>query len=483
MSYTGVTVASLLTVELVFFGALGIVLAILLNSGFMQAQLIEAVAIDYTPTLRFYLAQTPPDREGIANWLDRLGAVGNATVPLSFDATDEMLVVGSDGTLLGVRPPDLLGSGQIGQPLDFQAIPELAAPLQAALAGEEDVELLYTRARPGEKVAMTIPIWDEAHVQVLGVLAGLAEVPTLRSSLGDLLPILGVSLLLFTLIAAFAGAVFGFVAAREPVQRLEHLSEATLAWSGGDFSVLVDDPHQDELGQLARRLNEMARQLQHLLDTRRELAIVEERNRLARELHDSAKQQAFAAAAQISTVRTLLKNDPQAAEAHAEEVERLIYDLRQELTTLIQELRPAALEGKGLAAAIRDYATDWARQTGVVLDVRVRGERSLPLDIEQALFRIGQEALANVVRHSEASKAEIALIYTPDRIILTVSDNGRGFDAKGEHRGFGLSSMQQRAESIAGYLTVESVLTKGTTITCTVPLGQTKDNGGEEPHG
>ena len=78
--------------------------------------------------------------------------------------------------------------------------------------------------------------------------------------------------------------------------------------------MIVDDPSGDELGQLAQRLNEMSQQLQRLLETRRELAVVEERNRLARDLHDSAKQQAFAAAAQISAARKLIKSDPAAAE-------------------------------------------------------------------------------------------------------------------------------------------------------------------------
>jgi signal transduction histidine kinase len=437
-------------------------------------QLIETASADYAPPLRFYLAQTPPDQAGIADWLENVGPASSATLPLTFQATEKMLVVGSDGRTLGVKPPDLLGSDPIGQPLDPLAVPGLAAPLQAALAGEEDIDQLYTLAKPGDKIVMTVPIWDGAHGQVLGVLVAMGEMPTIMTVVGDMLPILGVSLLFFTLVAGLAGTLYGFLAARGPVRRLNRLAEATLAWSQGDFNVSVDDPSKDELGQLAHRLNDMARQLQHLLEARRELAVLEERNRLAGDLHDSAKQQAFAAAAQVSAARALLKRDPEAAEAHIEETERLIYDLRQELTSLVQELGPAALEGKGLASAVREYAGDWSRQNGILLEVRVQGERSLPLDIEQGVFRIVQEALANVARHSQASSAEIKLVYSNDEITLSVTDDGRGFDVDGAGRGFGLSSMGERAEALGGTLTVESAPGEGTSVSCSVPLNDAR---------
>jgi NarL family two-component system sensor histidine kinase LiaS len=482
LSYTAVTVAALLVVELVLLGALGILLMVLLNSGYLPAQLIEAASGSYAPALRFYLDQTPPDQEGISLWLERVGVASSANIPLSFDATDEMLVVGRDGTLLAARPADLLGDDQIGRPLDAAAIPGLANTLKAALAGDENAEHLYTRDQATDNFVMAVPIWDEAHEQVLGALAGMAPAPTVTSLLGDLAPIIGVSLLFFTLIAAVNGAAFGYLAAREPVRRLNNLARATVAWSQGDFSVVVDDASEDELGQLAHHLNDMAWQLEQLLETRRGLAVAEERNRLARELHDSAKQQAFAAAAQINGVRTLLKRDPEAAEAHLEEAERLIYELRQELTSLILELRPVALEDKGLAPAISDYAADWSRQNGITCNVRVQGERSLPLAIEQPLFRITQETLANVVRHSGAGSVEIALIYANGDISLTISDDGDGFDVNSSHKGYGLRSMRERVDSLGGALSINSELGRGTSISCTLPAGKPATADQEKPH-
>lgn len=481
LSYTIVTVGALLTVELVLLGALGVGTVVLLNSGFLPAQLIEAASADYAPVLRFFLAQTPPDQVGITDWLEHVGAAYSESIPLTFEATDEMLVVGDDGRLLGVRPPDLLGSGLIGQPLDFRAIPGLADPLQAALAGEEDVEHLYSLTKPGNKVIMALPIWDASYEQVLGVLVAIGEIPTITTILADMLPILGVSLLFFTVVAGLAGTAYGFLAARGLVYRLNRLTEASLAWTQGDFSVSVDDPSGDELGQLAQRLNHMARQLQLLLDTRRELVVVEERNRLARELHDSAKQQAFAAAAQINAARTSLSRSPQAAETHIKEAERLIYNLRRELANLIQQLSPVALDGKGLVSAVSEYAEDWSRQNGITHEVRVQRERSLPLEIEQAIFRIVQEALANIARHSEASNVEIELTYTNLNIQCAIRDDGIGFDPDNRRTGFGLRSMGERADTLGGELNFESILSKGTSVILTVPLSEPTGIGMEEP--
>lgn len=482
LTYTGVTIGALLTVELILLGIVGFGVVALVNSGFIPALLIEAASADYAPILQFYLSQTPPDQEGIANWLERVGAASSMTLPLSFEATDEMLVVGSDGVLLAVRPPDLLGSELLGQPLDGRIIPGMAEPIRAALAGAENPESLYTLVESDRTVVLALPIWDETHQQVLGVLVAIGEMPTVLSQLGEVLPILGVSFLFFTIVAGLAGTVYGFLAARGPVQRLNWLSEASLAWSQGDFTVFVEDPSSDELGQLAQRLNDMSQQLQGLLETRRELAVVEERNRLARDLHDSVKQGAFAAAAQISAARKLMKSDPGAAETHIQEAERLIKDLRQELTNLIQQLRPVALEGKGLAAALGEYAEDWSRQNGIIAEVHVQHQRALPLEIEQTVFRIVQEALANVARHSNASDVKIDLSYTKEVVSCSIHDDGEGFDPDKDRKGVGLRSMSERAEALGGKLKIESNQSEGTSISITIPINGSMDSDMEELH-
>ncbi len=274
---------------------------------------------------------------------------------------------------------------------------------------------------------------------------------------------------LMLLVALPVGAVFGWLASRGLRHRLGSLSAVTRSWSRGDFSVQPHDRSGDEIGELTRNLTSMAEQLQALLHTRDELARVEERNRLARDLHDTVKQQTYAARMQLSAARNVLVADPPAAAQHLESALQLNRETQQELRLIIEELRPAELEGKGLAEAVREYAARWQQHTGVKVETVVRGDRSLPLDVEQALYRVLQEALSNVSRHAEAESVRIELNVAPERLALTVADDGRGFEpAAVAANSLGLMSMRQRLEAIGGTLKVASTLSAGTTVTAEV---------------
>jgi signal transduction histidine kinase len=275
----------------------------------------------------------------------------------------------------------------------------------------------------------------------------------------------GDTITIVTIIAAIAGSAFGYLTARGLTRRLKRLSVAADRWGRGDFSALTHDASEDELGQVARQLNRMAEQLQNLLQARQELATLEERNRLARDLHDSVKQQIFAVSMQIGATKVLLKRDVDAAEVRLNEADKLVRQAQQELTSLIRELRPIALEGKGLVAALRELAAEWTQQTDIVANLRVEGTQTLPLTIEEALFRVAQEALANVARHSKATLVQMVLTTTDDTVTLSVSDNGQGFDMSRQgHLGVGLLSMQERMEALGGEVQVESAPGKGTRI-------------------
>ncbi len=193
-----------------------------------------------------------------------------------------------------------------------------------------------------------------------------------------------------------------------------------------------------------------------LYEQARDLAILEERNRLARDLHDSAKQKAFAALAQLGAVDILVRKDPLNALAHLNEAEGLVHDVLQEIDTIVQELHPAALQTYGLANAAREYAYDWAARNNFEIDVQIEAKTNLPIDVEQAVYRIIQEGLANISRHSRASKAWVSLRCQPDGLMVEIGDNGIGFDLQRMHAGLGLCSMEERAKKIHGLLAVES---------------------------
>jgi len=160
-----------------------------------------------------------------------------------------------------------------------------------------------------------------------------------------LLSVLILSLPLIFL-AAIIGTLFGFLTARTFTRRIKRLFSVADNWSRGDFSASINDTSSDELGQLAQRLNTMAQQLQNLLNTRQKLASLEERNRLARDLHDSVKQQVFAVSMQVRTAKMLLKSNTDEAHEHLQEAEQLVQKTQQELIILVRELRPIALENK-----------------------------------------------------------------------------------------------------------------------------------------
>ncbi len=209
--------------------------------------------------------------------------------------------------------------------------------------------------------------------------------------------------------------------------------------------------------QLVEQLWAAQRQVQ-------DLAVAEERNRLARDLHDSVKQQVFATIMQLGAARVLLDRDAGAAREHLLEAEQLAQRSGAELSMLIHELRPLALGDKGLAAAIEAYAADWSRQSNIKPDVRVRGDRALAPAAEYALVLVTHEALANVARHSHASSVIVDLDLGAGAATLTIADNGGGFDPSVVSRGVGLSSMRERLEALGGQLRVESQPGRGTTI-------------------
>jgi signal transduction histidine kinase len=150
------------------------------------------------------------------------------------------------------------------------------------------------------------------------------------------------------------------------------------------------------------------------------------------------------------------------------EAEQLARQAGAELTTLIRELRPPGLEGKTLAAALQEYVTEWSRQNGIAADLKADGTSSIPLSGDDTLFRVAQEALANVARHSKAGKVSVELAHEDNKIVLIVEDNGIGFDIGSVEKGVGLDSMRERLEAIGGQLEISSQRFNGTRIVAKV---------------
>ncbi len=280
----------------------------------------------------------------------------------------------------------------------------------------------------------------------------------------DLLP----SAFYFILLASIIGTLSGLLASRSIRRRLRRIAQAARLWSRGELQIAIRDPGRDELGLLALDLNSMAAQLGQTMAAREELAVIEERHRLARDLHDSVKQQLFVVTMLLGTARAQA-SDSLEAERTLAEAERLATQAQQELTGLIRALRPLALAGKGLSAALRELLAEWAQRADVAVRANIADELPLAPATEQELFRVAQEALANVARHSGAASVEVSAEVCAETIVLSVADGGHGFDpAAPASDGLGLTGMRERVAAVGGTLLVYST-PAGTRVEARVP--------------
>jgi two-component system, NarL family, sensor histidine kinase LiaS len=490
LTYVLVTVLTVLTLEGMLLAALDTVIVNAPQHRHSLVDQIRPIAAESaayltkgspnTAALNLLVQQIRDNRYVVADEAGITARTANTMLVMVLDVHGNVIAFasGSGTTEKALQVPGTgdpsSGGTSTQQMQEVRDLPQSRSIIQAALGGAVKDASLQKLLPDGRTVVVASPIQDFSH-HVLGALfIEAVELPVPRVSFVNstwfvLLP----SAFLLTLGAIFVGTIFGWLTARWLTSRLRVLTGAANAWSRGDFGALARDSSNDELGQLARHLNSMAAEIEALLQERQDLAVIEERNRLARDLHDSVKQQVFATAMQLAAARNLLEqdpSDPSAAHTHVAEAQSLTSQAQQELTALIQELRPVALEDKGLASALEGYSSDWSRQTGIAATLRVQGEQETSLEIEQALFRVAQEALANIARHSHATKVDLHLLWGREGIAMTIQDNGHGFDVeRADGKGTGLWSMRQRIAAVNGTLRISSS-TAGTQLEVHVPI-------------
>jgi signal transduction histidine kinase len=192
---------------------------------------------------------------------------------------------------------------------------------------------------------------------------------------------------------------------------------------------------------------------------------------LARELHDSVSQALYGIALGAATARTLLDRDPPQAAGPLDYVRGLAEAGLAEMRALIFELRPESLETEGLVAALAKQAAAARARHELQVEADLSDEPALPPAAKEALYRIAQEALHNVVKHAGARRVTIRLASEGDAVVLEVADDGVGFAADGAFPGhLGLRSMRERAERVGGTLAIESAPGAGATVCARVPV-------------
>lgn len=278
--------------------------------------------------------------------------------------------------------------------------------------------------------------------------------------------LLNASLPLF-LFAVPIGIICGKVASKYVTSQLQKMNVVTESWRQGDFTQRIALPSDDVLILHSKHLNGMAQDLEMFMSLKENLAVSDERNRVARELHDTVKQKLFALGLQLATS----KNNPKAMKAvgdHLIEAEIITREAQQDLMEIITQLRPAGDGENSILDRINMIAADFRRRFGVYIELNSSKPIRCNAHTEHQVLRITHEALMNAVRHGEASRIIIEGNVSQGIFNLTITDNGCGFNVKKKADGFGLFSMQDRASDLPqGALNVNSKIGQGTEVKLT----------------
>jgi signal transduction histidine kinase len=287
----------------------------------------------------------------------------------------------------------------------------------------------------------------------------------------QVIPLTELSALLFVVVLP-VGVLFGLLTTRGPVRRLRRLAGATLEVAQGELDQRVPTGGPGEVGQLEANFNTMAERLQRAVEEQHRLvddrARTEERARIARELHDSISQDLFSIGLIAGGLQKALPPDS-ALQAEVRAMRTTIDGTMNEMRAMLLELRPAALDERGLVPALTDLCAAYAERLGVAVELDLE-PMEVPPPADHALLRIAQEGLANAVRHADARRITLRLFRRGDRAELVVSDDGRGFDEEtASMHGLGLRVMRERARELGGAVSVTSHLGQGTELIAWLP--------------
>ncbi|WP_078579650.1 sensor histidine kinase [Salipaludibacillus agaradhaerens] len=257
---------------------------------------------------------------------------------------------------------------------------------------------------------------------------------------------------------------------------------------------LEENEGSSDLGSIQKKLNEIEEKMTKQAEVAQKLAterandrekslqevVVQERNRLARELHDSVSQQLFAASMMMATINETNPPSDEGMKKQLTMVEKMIDQSQLEMRALLLHLRPAALKDKSLKEGIEDLLAELTEKVSLKIEVKLE-ELSVDKGVEDHLFRILQESVSNTLRHAKAAKLNVILIERDQTVILRISDDGKGFNVQEvqNHGSYGLQNMHERAVEVGGVLKVVSVENEGTKLEVKVPTlkkdGETDD--------
>ena len=383
--------------------------------------------------------------------------------PLEQSGGLTLFLASGDGHVLAHSNPSLDGT-------DMSDLPGIEA-----LSDGKTGSLFQRQAETGEEVVIAYsPVGETGWVLLMEESWSAIADPRLRYS--QVAPLV----LVPALVLAAGALVFGIRQIVQPLQTLEQQA-ARLGW--GDFAALEPVGGIGEVQALQATLARMADQLRDAQAGMRSYAAAltrgqeDERARLARELHDETVQTLIALEHRVHMLRRAISRNPEEADRKAGELAQMAADAVHEVRRVIRALRPLYLDDLGWLPALRVLVDDLNDADGLRATLRVMGdEQRLGLAAELALFRIAQEAILNVARHSGGGEVAVRVTFALDAVTLSIRDDGRGFTpptrveelASAGH--FGLMGMQERAQLVGAQLRIDSAPGKGAHLQVTLPV-------------
>ena len=300
----------------------------------------------------------------------------------------------------------------------------------------------------------------------------------------------------FFLAAVLMNFVFASRESKRIKKRLDDVTAFTAVLARGNLSYRMSVSQKDEVGRVALELNRLAEimekhvaSLQRLADDNQALAgkvhsaaVIEERQRLARDLHDAVSQQLFALTMLSEAAAATMDAGMTPQHGQLRDIAELAAQVQQEMRALLLHLRPVQLSEETLTQGLKSLTGELEEKSGLNFELHLEALPPLARGMENHLFRIVQEALANILRHADAGKLGIHFFHKEGELFLSINDNGRGFNPRQEKKAsYGLKTMRERCEEIGGQLTITSREEAGTRIDIRVPL-KGKDDDYDHKH-
>lgn len=291
---------------------------------------------------------------------------------------------------------------------------------------------------------------------------------------------------LYLLVGLLIAFYVGFKSSSGMKERIDYVSVLITQYANGNYQSRIHFNENDEISRIGNELNELGmilqnqvRSLQRMADEKAELAksahkaaTIEERQRLARDLHDSVSQQLFALTMMSEAAVKQIESNPSIAKEQIQTIVSAGHTAQTEMRALLLHLRPVYLSGDSLSQGIQKLINELEQKSLIDFHLKINDDLMLSQTVEEHVFRIIQEAMSNILRHAEANMVKVELTKRATDLFIHISDNGKGFAIENDGQrktSYGLKTMRERSEEIGGNFTIRSNENKGTYIDIRIP--------------